>query len=134
MTYTGEVQVGGDADVRELADLVITKLAVGEYSNNAYLLRCTHTGAQVLIDAAAEPDRLLHLIGEGGLDAIVAGPESGCGPARDRVRPDHEQRGARGVLVHSLQKVLEHVDLVAFVVDGGDPARERARKIGRAHV
>ena len=71
MTYTGEVEVGGDADVRELADLVISKLAVGEYSNNAYLLRCTHTGAQVLIDAAAEPDRLLDLIGEGGLDAIV---------------------------------------------------------------
>ena len=71
MTYTGEVEVGGDADVRELADLMITKLAVGEYSNNAYLLRCTHTGAQVLIDAAAEPDRLLDLIGDGGLDAIV---------------------------------------------------------------
>jgi glyoxylase-like metal-dependent hydrolase (beta-lactamase superfamily II) len=71
MTYTGDVVVGGDAAVRELPDLVISKLAVGEYNNNAYLLRCTKTGSQVLIDAAAEPERLITLIGDGGLDAIV---------------------------------------------------------------
>jgi len=71
MTYTGAVEVGGDAAVRELPELVISKLAVGEYNNNSYLLRCTATGAQVLIDAAAEADRLLELVGDSGLDAIV---------------------------------------------------------------
>ena len=71
MTYTGEVVVDGDAAVRELPDLVVSKLAVGEYNNNSYLLRCTKTGSQVLIDAAAQADRLLALIGDGGLDAIV---------------------------------------------------------------
>jgi glyoxylase-like metal-dependent hydrolase (beta-lactamase superfamily II) len=71
MTYTGDVVVGGDAAVRELPDLVISKLAVGEYNNNSYLLRCTKTGSQVLIDAAAEADRLIALIGDGGLDTIV---------------------------------------------------------------
>ena len=45
VTYTGNVTVGGPADVRELRDLVISKLAVGPYENNAYLLRCTATGA-----------------------------------------------------------------------------------------
>ena len=55
--YSGHVSVGGPADVRELPNLVISKLAVGPMDNNAYLLRCTRTGAQLLIDAAAEPDR-----------------------------------------------------------------------------
>lgn len=69
--YSGHVSVGGPAEVRELPDLTISKLAVGEMDNNAYLLRCAHTGAQVLIDAAAEPDRLLDLVGPDGLAAII---------------------------------------------------------------
>ncbi len=40
-------------------------------SNNCYLLRCKHTGDQVLIDAAAEPDTLLPLIGDAGLTHVV---------------------------------------------------------------
>lgn len=71
MTYTGNVTVGGSADVRELSHLVVSKLAVGPYDNNAYLLRCTRTGEQLLIDAAAEPDRLLELVGDEGLATIV---------------------------------------------------------------
>ncbi|WP_043642965.1 MBL fold metallo-hydrolase [Nocardioides alkalitolerans] len=70
--YTGEVAPGGAPDVRELPGLTITKVAVDpKMSNNAYLLRCTATGSQVLVDAAAEPERLLPLIGENGLDAVV---------------------------------------------------------------
>src|SRR3954447_9096369 len=40
-------------------------------SNNCYLLRCTDTGDQVLVDAAAEAPRLLELIGDGGLTSVV---------------------------------------------------------------
>jgi glyoxylase-like metal-dependent hydrolase (beta-lactamase superfamily II) len=69
--YNGRVTVGGPADVHELGSLVISKLAVGPYNNNAYLLRCRETGEQVLIDAAAEPDRLLDLIGPEGVSLIV---------------------------------------------------------------
>ena len=70
--YTGEVEPGGGPDVRELAHLTITKVAVDQkMSNNCYLLRCRHTGDQVLIDAAAEPDTLLPLIGDGGLSTVV---------------------------------------------------------------
>ena len=50
--YTGSVYVGGPAHVRELPQLIISKLAVGPLSNNTYLLRCRATGAQILIDAA----------------------------------------------------------------------------------
>jgi glyoxylase-like metal-dependent hydrolase (beta-lactamase superfamily II) len=72
MTYTGEVSPGGAADTRELSSLRVTKVAVDkEMSNNCYLLRCTHTGDQVLIDAAAEPDTLLPLIGDAGLTTVV---------------------------------------------------------------
>ncbi|GAA4691057.1 MBL fold metallo-hydrolase [Nocardioides nanhaiensis] len=72
MTYTGDVTVGGAPETRELAHLSITKVAVDEkMSNNAYLLRCTATGEQVLIDAADDAERLLELIGGGGLTAVV---------------------------------------------------------------
>jgi len=71
MTYHGKVKPGGPPDVRELADLTITKLSVGEMDNNAYLLRCQKTDQQVLIDAANEPDRLLQLIGTDGLSRVI---------------------------------------------------------------
>ena len=64
--YTGDVTVGGPADVRDLTGLTVAKLAVGPMNNNAYLLRCTATGAALLIDAAAEPTRLSALMRTGG--------------------------------------------------------------------
>lgn len=70
--YTGRVKPGAGPDVRELEHLTITKVAVDEQmSNNCYLLRCRHTGEQALIDAAAEPETLLPLIGDAGLTAVV---------------------------------------------------------------
>ena len=69
--YTGQVTVGGRADVRELPALVVSKLAMGDFDNNAYLLRCRSTGEQLLIDAAAEPQRLLDLIGQGGVVGVL---------------------------------------------------------------
>ncbi|MFJ2825189.1 MBL fold metallo-hydrolase [Streptomyces toxytricini] len=71
MTYSGAVKVGGPADVHELADLMISKVAVGDMNNNAYLLRCRATGEQLLIDAAAEPETLLSLIGGDGIASVV---------------------------------------------------------------
>jgi len=71
VTYTGDVSPGGPPDVRELADLTITKISVGPMDNNAYLLRCKSTGEGVLIDAANEPGRLIKLIGDSGLSTVV---------------------------------------------------------------
>lgn len=71
MTYTGRTHVGGPADVHELHELIISKLAVGPMDNNTYLLRCRTTGEQLLIDAAAEPERILDLVGPDGLQTIV---------------------------------------------------------------
>jgi glyoxylase-like metal-dependent hydrolase (beta-lactamase superfamily II) len=70
--YTGEVSPGGRPDRRTAGGLEITKLAVDEQMhNNCYLLRCLDTGEQVLIDAADDAPRLLELIGDGGLTAVV---------------------------------------------------------------
>jgi glyoxylase-like metal-dependent hydrolase (beta-lactamase superfamily II) len=71
MSYSGEVTTGGAADLRETAGLTIAKVSVGTIDNNAYLLRCTATGRQLLIDAAADPKRLLALTRAGGLVAVV---------------------------------------------------------------
>jgi glyoxylase-like metal-dependent hydrolase (beta-lactamase superfamily II) len=70
--YTGDVTPGGPPDVRELGALVVTKISVDpEMHNNCYLLRCTATDDQVLVDAAAEPATLLDLIGSSGITRVV---------------------------------------------------------------
>ena len=70
--YTGAVTPGGEPDVRSLSALTITKVAVDpKMSNNCYLLRCSGTGEQVLIDAAAAAETLLPLVGDAGLSTVV---------------------------------------------------------------
>lgn len=71
-TYDGTVTPGGAAQSRSLGCLEMVKVAVDEQmSNNCYLLRCTETGDQALIDAAAEADVLLDLVGDHGLTTII---------------------------------------------------------------
>jgi glyoxylase-like metal-dependent hydrolase (beta-lactamase superfamily II) len=71
MTYSGAVKVGGPADVHELQNLMISKVAVGPMDNNAYLLRCRATDEQLLIDAANDAPTLLTLIGDDGIASVV---------------------------------------------------------------
>jgi glyoxylase-like metal-dependent hydrolase (beta-lactamase superfamily II) len=70
--YSGDVSPGGPADVRRIGCVTVTKVAVDpKMSNNCYLLHCTETDELVLIDAAAEAPRLLELIGDRSLTAVV---------------------------------------------------------------
>ncbi|MCK5891021.1 MAG: MBL fold metallo-hydrolase [Aeromicrobium sp.] len=71
MTYTGEVEVGGPADVQDAGDLEITKLAVGPMANNVYLLRCTLTDERLVIDAADEAERVLEVLDGAPVKRIV---------------------------------------------------------------
>lgn len=75
MAYTGNVVSGGESDVRDLDTVVIRKASVSSMDNNAYLLSDKATGAQLLIDAAADAERLHRLVQEGSpdgrLDVIV---------------------------------------------------------------
>lgn len=62
---SGHTNPGGAAIRRDLDALSITKLSVGPMDNNAYLLVCRATNEALLVDAAAEPDRLADLVGAG---------------------------------------------------------------------
>jgi glyoxylase-like metal-dependent hydrolase (beta-lactamase superfamily II) len=70
VAYTGDVSVGGPPDTREIGGVTLTKIAVGEMNNNAYLL-VDESGQGLLIDAAAEPLRLLEMIGDTPVVKIV---------------------------------------------------------------
>lgn len=91
--YTGSVAAGGPAAVRPLSTLVIRKASVGPMDNNAYLLTCRVSGAQLLIDAAADPDRLMRLVREGStesrLDTVVT------------THSHHDHIGALGALLRT---------------------------------
>ncbi len=73
MPYTGDVQPGGPSDVRELGRATIRKMSVSPQHNNVYLVTCTATGDQLLVDAADDPERCLALVAEGTgrLDHLV---------------------------------------------------------------
>jgi len=114
MGYTGDVTVGGPTAVRELDEVVVRKVAVGPMTNNAYLLTCRASGEQLLVDAAAEPERLLALVREGSpagrlakvvtthrhvdhvgaLESVLAvtGARHACGAADADAMPAHVHR------------------------------------------
>jgi glyoxylase-like metal-dependent hydrolase (beta-lactamase superfamily II) len=69
--YTGNVQPGGPADVRELEHLTVSKVSVGPMDNNAYLLECRATGELCLVDAANDAAVLLDLVGDRPLARVV---------------------------------------------------------------
>ncbi|WP_406319935.1 MBL fold metallo-hydrolase [Streptosporangium sp. NBC_01639] len=116
MTYTGDVQVGGPADVRELPALTISKMAVGPFDNNAYLVRCNETGDGVLIDAAADADRLLAFIGDRPISKIITTHQHG-----DHWQALEEVAGATGaaVVAHPLDAAALPVP-VDLEVEHGD--------------
>lgn len=72
MTYTGDVAPGRPPQTRTLDEVVVRKLSVGPMDNNAYLLTSRVGGDQLLVDAAAEPDRLLALVREGSASARLS--------------------------------------------------------------
>lgn len=120
MTYHGKVKPGGPAQVRELTDLIISKLSLGPMDNNTYLLRCRATGAALLIDAPGPAVGLLDYVGSEPLLAV----------ALTHGHPDHWQGLADlvastgvGVLGHpddaallpvALTESIEHGDTVRF--------------------
>lgn len=120
MTYHGNVKPGGPAQVRELADLMISKLALGPMDNNTYLLRCRATGKSLLIDAPGPPEALLEFVGEEPLEAVVL--THGHGDHSQGLTALVDATGA-AVLGHAgdadllpvpLTRELRHGDRVAF--------------------
>ena len=115
MTYTGDVVPGGPPDVRELPGLRVTKLSVGDFDNNVYLLRCAATGSTVLVDGAAEADRILAALSGDPLVAIVQ-----THGHWDHVRAIEELRAATGarLLCHADDAGMMPSPPDALVADG----------------
>ncbi|WP_046469139.1 MBL fold metallo-hydrolase [Allosalinactinospora lopnorensis] len=117
MTYSGDMRVGGPADVRELSELTISKLAVGPMDNNTYLLRCTTSGEAVLIDAANEADRILELVGPTGLSRVIT----------THRHQDHWQALAEVVGTTGARTVAHPIDAEELPVSVDDPVEHGAR-------
>ncbi|MFH9073842.1 MULTISPECIES: MBL fold metallo-hydrolase [Streptomyces] len=116
MTYSGVVKVGGPADVHELQDLMISKVAVGPMDNNAYLLRCRATDEQLLIDAANDPQTVLSLIGDDGVKAVVTTHQHG-----DHWQALEEVVAATGARTYAGREDAEGIPTPTDVlVDDGD--------------
>ncbi|ACU74477.1 beta-lactamase domain protein [Catenulispora acidiphila DSM 44928] len=90
MTYHGIVHAGGPPAVHELAQLIVTKIAVGPHAANCYLLRDRLTGEQLLIDAADDAPVLIQLV-NGDLAAVIT-----THPHRDHWRALAEVAAATG--------------------------------------
>jgi glyoxylase-like metal-dependent hydrolase (beta-lactamase superfamily II) len=56
--YTGHVDPDGPWQDRRDGNLLVRKCSVEEMDNNVYVIACTNTGAALLVDVAARPDRL----------------------------------------------------------------------------
>ncbi|GLX48111.1 hydrolase [Streptomyces hygroscopicus subsp. hygroscopicus] len=130
MTYTGEVKVGGPADVHELKDLMITKIAVGPMDNNAYLLRCRATDEQLLIDAANEPRTLLGMIGDDGIASVVTTHRHG-----DHWQGLAEVVAATGARTYAGREDAPGIPVVTDVlVDDGDVIRVGQVELTARHL
>lgn len=114
--YDGRVAVGGAPQIRTLNGATITKIAVGPYNNNSYLIRCNSTGAGLMIDAAAEPDRLLDLVD--GVSPLSIATTHG--------HPDHWQGLAEVVSATGAHTMAGRLDIAEIPVatdqplDGGE--------------
>ena len=49
----------------------LTKLLLGPFENNVYIVSCTNTGKAVIVDAAAEPDVILDAAADYDVEAII---------------------------------------------------------------
>ena len=142
-TTTRGTFLGGDPTYARRG-VTITKVAVDpEMSNNCYLLRCRRTDEQVLIDAAAEPDRLRELVGagrltQGGHHAPALGPppaladvvgrhRSGTASPERTTRPRSATRPAsRGATVRTATRSRRRLHA------RGDPPRRAHPRLDRA--
>lgn len=123
MTYTGDVRPGGPSDVRVLDEVEIRKVSVGPMDNAAYLVTCRRQHAQLLVDAADEPDRLLALVREGSgaarLDTVVT----------THRHPDHH-RALASVVAVTGATVAAGADDAAAVTDATGVPVDRALRDG----
>jgi glyoxylase-like metal-dependent hydrolase (beta-lactamase superfamily II) len=112
--YVGDVEVGGPPQTRDLGGLRLAKVAVGGMNNNAYFLRCNRTDEVLLIDAAAEPDVLVSVLGDDQLVRIVTTHQHG----------DHWQALPELVAATGAPVACHPDDAEPLPVDNTEPLRD----------
>ncbi len=112
---TGHVFPGGPVVVLELDRIRVSKMSVGPLDNNVYLLQDRETDVQLMVDAAAEPERIL---AELNLGVLV-------GTVTTHAHPDHF--GALGAVIDATG-----VESMASAADAPciDPRPERLLQHG----
>lgn len=77
----------------------IRKVSVGAYDNNVYIIRCTETNEALVIDGAADPDRIVHAVGNARVVGI----------AQTHGHPDH---------VGALRSLVQSWDIPVYANEG----------------
>jgi glyoxylase-like metal-dependent hydrolase (beta-lactamase superfamily II) len=95
--YTGIVDAFGPADFRQLPDLLVAKMGLGPSGVNGYLLRCTHTQEQLLVDAADDVMFVAAIMGSRGLSTIVT---THAHDAHVQALPDLEESTFAATVAH----------------------------------
>jgi len=97
--------------------VLVRKVCVGPLENNAYVVACARSGAAVLVDAAAEPDRLVQACRGVRVGAVV----TTHGHA-DHVGAAVEMRERLGVpvLIHPADAVAAGVEPDGTLADGDE--------------
>lgn len=132
MSYTGHVVPGGPTEVRELGAATIRKIAVSEMHNDVYLLTCTATGEQLLVDAADDAARCLALVAEGTgrLDHLVTTHQHW-----DHVRALEEVARATGARTYAGADDADALPLSPDVrLEHGDTLRVGALELDVVHL
>lgn len=110
----GAVTAGGPAHrYPERDGVLVTKVCVGAFDNNCYVVRSVATGEGVLIDASAPPARILEEIGDTNIRAIVI----------THNHPDHTA-GLAGIRGRFDVPVLAHPDDAARIPSETEPVRD----------
>lgn len=112
--------------MHELTGLVVSKASVGGgWDNNVYVLRCRFSGDELVIDAAAEPSRVLALCGDGPVRYIVT----------THRHPDHWGALAEVAAATAAVTVAHADDAPAIPVPTALPVRDGDRlRFGSAEV
>ncbi len=71
MGNSSETPAGDSVWEHQIEGAHLMKLMVGPFENNVYLVGCANTGKAVIVDAAAEPDRILDAVGDYDVQAIL---------------------------------------------------------------
>jgi glyoxylase-like metal-dependent hydrolase (beta-lactamase superfamily II) len=122
------VRPGGPIDVRELPGLTISKCSVGPMDNNAYLL--VADGEGLLIDAAAEPERLIELIGTVPVRTIVTTHRHGD---HWQALADLSDHTSAQIVAHPLDAPLLPIP-VTRTVENGDTVTVGSRPLAVIHL